>query len=232
MDDEYDRHDTADAYGREEGCFQDYRKGPFCFQNYIADFQDTCEPVDAQGLVTQFGLQPALLPNPSIEVGEIELEGADDAIMESKEIPASSAIQTPSFWASTSFYKELQLPLEVPDLGSDPKEDLKDYLHAVARRLSSNVFDQWLPLSPTRDSKDEGLSLPPRSDRLHALLERELNTERISVSLEGMALKQEAMESKWIDNEEGLPGVPKKVVSNVQPLLNLCLINLHTARGC
>lgn len=201
MDNDDIGEETADVYGRREECFRDFRGKPFRFQDCVQDIQLLSDPADAQGLILQPGLQSARLPNPSIDPDTFDCVDANARALEYCGSPERCTEEFSPFFSTTALLKDLQLPLELVDLDSNPADDLREYLNTVHERSYCNAFEQWLPLSPTRDDKGEGLMFPPKSGKLHSLLLRELDCERICVTQEALILEREAQESEGVGQD-------------------------------
>ena len=201
MDNENTTNETPDGYGRREECFRDFQANPFRFQDCVEGIQLLSDPVDAQGLILQPGLQTARLPNPSIEPDTLDCADTDTRALEYCGSPERCTGEVSPFFSITALLKDLQLPLELIELDSNPADDMREYLNTVYARLSCNPFEQWLPLSPTRDGKDEGLLFPPKSGRLRSLLLRELDCESVSITWEALALEREAQAPELADQD-------------------------------
>jgi hypothetical protein len=52
-----DAYESADAYGRNEGCFLNHRGPPFSVRDHIGGIQHTFPPEDFQDLISQSGLE-------------------------------------------------------------------------------------------------------------------------------------------------------------------------------
>lgn len=183
--------EPADAYGRHEGCFLDYKKAPIRFEDVLRNL----EPIrlvpsrnSSGGLIPEPGLQVGTFPEPSVGLDEpFETTGHEYSFDFTKEIGDSLTPLVPR----TSLLRDLQLPLELPDLRSNPIADLADYLKIVGEKRLGNPLAQWLPISPTIDEEDEGLHFPAKAARLHSLLLRELACESIEVPQEVTSSEQE-----------------------------------------
>lgn len=183
--------ESADAYGRRVGCFIDHLDRPLRFKDHMKFLEDACEATDSQGLVPQQGLRAASLPNPVVDLNRFEAGGFPEQTFVSNDIYLpSTARDSLETWSPASWVRQLQLPLELPILNSNPADDLRLYLSAVNERQSCNIVDQWLPLSSTCDIKNEGLSFPPSSARFHQLLCREIDKERIIATEDAFILEE------------------------------------------
>lgn len=202
MDNEDTTNETsADVYGRREECFHDFQDKPFRFQDCVEGIQLLSDPVDAQGLILQPGLQTARLPNPSIGPDTFDCEDTNTRALEYCGSPEKCTGEFSPFFSITALLEDLQLPLELIELDSNPADDMREYLNTVYARSSCDPFEQWLPLSPTRDDKDEGLLFPPKLGRLRSLLLRELDCESISITQEALALEWEAQASEFVGRD-------------------------------
>lgn len=184
--------ETADAYARHEGCFQSHQRRPFRFRDAIKDMRLSLQPTDAHGLVHQSGLNAVCLPDPVIDTDEFYLASTEQALDSS----CDPIDQTSRFFLLADHLKELQLPLELVQLDSDPAEDETEYLETIISRRTCNMSQQWLPLTPMNDRWDEGLQFPPGSGKLHSLLLREIDREKVSVSQQSLALEDEVCGSE------------------------------------
>lgn len=184
--------ESADAYGRYEGCFLDHRGRPFRFQDHISVIQNTCSPTATQDLTFRSGLEALDLPNPIIDPATFDTSSVSQICSRYDPDQAAETPPKPQGpWFSLLSADQL-LPLEVPILKSDPADDLRLYLHDIQEKRSCNMADQWLPLSPTRDAMDEGLLFPEGTYRLQGLLYREIDRECMSTSRGALALVEEA----------------------------------------
>ncbi|KAL6904257.1 hypothetical protein GGI43DRAFT_315231 [Trichoderma evansii] len=167
--------ETADEYGRREGCFRNYRQHPFTFQSYLKDLQSTQEATERDGLVSQPGLKAGVLPNPHIAE-----DGLDQHQRHQKnaETLLHDSPLVPSLPAANSHIKEFLIPVNDLDLGSCLESDLRDYLYPVWAKRYGNPFEQWLPLASTRPERDESLDFPPVLNRLWSQIHREIETDR------------------------------------------------------
>jgi hypothetical protein len=176
-----ERLDTADDYGRSEGCFIDHRSPPFCFEDYVAGLQETKEPVDANGLISVSDLQPGILPNPTIRIDDLDQTDTEESILLELQSDPMSQQRSNYLRNVSDLLHRCYVPLEVVQLDSDPDIDVADYLSIVSDRSNPDLVKQWLPFCPIRHDKGEGLDYPPHSNRFRCLLLRELEIERITV---------------------------------------------------
>lgn len=169
-----DIYQSAQTYGRNEGCLVDYCGPPFRFQDHLRLIQDTYSPTVSHDLISQSGLEALDLSDYVIDPSKFDAGQTLD-LCASYDINQNADIPS-------SLTKQVPLPLETPMLKSDPADDLRLYLRDVQRTRSCDMVDQWLPLSPTRDKRDEGLVFPESTSRFRLLLYRELDRESISTS--------------------------------------------------
>lgn len=171
--------ETADEYGRREGCLRNYRQHPFTFQSYLTDLQSTKEATERDGLVSQPGLKAGVLPNPQIaeEVLDQHQRHRKNAERLLHDSPPGFSLP-----AANSHIKELLIPVDDLDLGSCLQHDLQDYLRPVWAKRYGNPLEQWLPLASTRPERDESLDFPPVLDRLRAQIHREIETDKPIIS--------------------------------------------------
>lgn len=189
--------DTAAVYGRREGCFRDFQKKPFRFHDCAKGVRLLSDLVDSHGLIPQSGLQSTRLPNPSIDFDTFDFfPDTERRVHELCGSPQRCTQELSPFFSTTAILKDLRLPLELIELSSDPVYDMSEYLNTVHAASFCNAFDQWLPLSPTREDKNEGLSFPPNSGRLRSMLLRELDRERVSAAQGALDLEREAQDSE------------------------------------
>lgn len=171
--------ETADEYGRREGCFRNYREHPFTFQSYLTDLQSTKEATEKDGLVPQPGLKAGVLPNP--QIAEEVLDQDEHHRKNAERLLCDS---TPGYFlsATNSRIKQLFIPVKDLDLGSCPRRDLQNYLSSVWAKRYDSPFQQWLPLASTRTDRDESLEFPSLLNRLRAQICREIEIDRPIVS--------------------------------------------------
>lgn len=205
-------YESADSYGRFEGCFRDHRDRPFRFKDQIRSIRHACEETDAQGLVVQTGLVAASLPNSTINLDAGAIPDLY-AFYESS-YDSNIGLKSAEPWYPSSWAQELQLPLETPVLATNPADDVRLYLAAVKEKQSSDIIDKWLPLSTTRDDKDEGLAFPQSSARFQSLLYREFDHECVSTSKDALVLVEEVQNiCRPLTPEDRLPPFHKLYVS-------------------
>lgn len=72
---EDDAYESADAYGRNEGCFLNYRGSPFSVRDHIGRIQHTFSPEDFQDLISRSGLESLDLRGAVIDPGHFEAGG-------------------------------------------------------------------------------------------------------------------------------------------------------------
>lgn len=187
--------ETADSYGRRMECFRDYQASPFTFDYCVKDMGLQT----SRGLIHQAGLRTGSLPNPSIALDEPDFSASACDIRTYCHSPGREVSMTSP---SISALRSIQDPAPLPDTGSDPASDLCHYLTEVHLGLSCNLQREWLPLSPTNDQRDEGLTFPPRCDRLRRLLLRELDCEQISVCEQALALHRDIVDHGWATSRD------------------------------
>ncbi|PNY28337.1 Uncharacterized protein TCAP_01736 [Tolypocladium capitatum] len=182
--------EAADEYGRRSKCLQDHRERPFRFSDNVSYIHATVHETESDGLVGQAGLQVCSIPQPTIDLDASvdEREGGLLGYLGSSPCPMT---RIPPLLPQWSALKDLLVPLDQLDLGSAPDMDAREYLHEVSSKQSCHIPGTWLPLSPVKAERDEGLTFPPRSGKLHSLLERELEQEGIESS-EGQFEEDEA----------------------------------------
>ncbi|CAG9997423.1 unnamed protein product [Clonostachys byssicola] len=178
-DDQYEENETAASYARKEQCTWDHRKAPYRFESCVFTLSPSHEARDAQGLIDQDGLAAARLP-----------ETQDFDTLANCSSPPSFAFQPARSLRDRGFL------LELVNVGSDPAEDVKEYLTLVESANSCRLVDQWLPLCPTETRHDEGLSFPERSSWVHSLLLRALDKEQIELSKTSLELEAEVANPK------------------------------------
>lgn len=192
-DDHEPWEETPDVYGRSEGCFVDYTKSPYRFEDVARTLESTCAGTsrkDSCGLIDEPGLTIGSFPDVSIGLDEdLGIVEHPDLFELTNVVKAEYTVSP--FFSRTAFVRDFQLPLELPELRSDPAKDLEEYRQTVDKIRFDDPFHQWLPISPTRDEDGEGLRFPPTADRLHSLLLRELDCERFEVSVDAAALEEE-----------------------------------------
>ena len=185
-----DREESAIGYSQHEGCFVDYKSTPFRFEDVAQGLAATrATPSDERscGLVNEPGLQVGAFPKTSIDLEEtLESPGLERMLASTQ----CNGVTLPTY-SRTSLLKDLNLPLEMPELPSDPYQDLSDYLREVNEKRFGDPFAQWLPISRTKDEQDEGLRFPARAAKMHSLLLRELVCETIETSQGTVALTEE-----------------------------------------
>ncbi len=194
LEDTYSVADTADAYGRREGCFLDSQQQ--LFSDCLRGIQETYHNNDEESTLHQPKLRAARLPIPTIKPDGFKTSEESIDLLNAV-IEPDPEIGTTEFpiCSTTSLLRDLQLPLEVIDLGPDPIQDLKEYTNIVNSRLYPNALQQWLPISPTDDERDEGMCFPMETAKLRSLLVRELELERIAPCSGSLALQEEARNS-------------------------------------
>jgi hypothetical protein len=207
------RSDAAAVYGRRERCFQDFQKKPFRFRDCARGVQLLSDLVDTHGLIHQSGLPSARLPNPSVDFDTFDFPETEHKGHELCDSPQRCFPAHSPFFSTTAILQDLHLPLELIELSSDPVGDMSEYLNTVHAAYFCNAFDQWLPLSPTREDKNEGLSFPPNSGRLRSMLLRELDRERISATQGALDLEREAQDSELEHFDEARITYPVTTVS-------------------
>ncbi|VUC24858.1 unnamed protein product [Clonostachys rosea] len=179
-EDQDDEYETAASYARKEQCTWDHRRAPYRFEACIFTLSPSHETRDAQGLIDQDGLAAARLPDTE-----------DFGTRVNCSSPPQFAVRP-----ARSLLKDRGLLLELVNVGSDPVEDLKEYLALIENTKSCRLVDQWLPLCPTETRHDEGLSFPERSSWVHSLLLRAIAKERIELSEMSLELEAEVANPK------------------------------------
>jgi hypothetical protein len=111
-----------------------------------------------------------------------------------------------------------QLPslVEVPLLKSDPMDDLRVYFRDVQGKQSCDLADQWLPLDPAREQRDEGLSFPESTVRFQKLLYRELDQGSTSTSETASMMVEDALANGAPANFDFVLPVRKPAVSRAR----------------
>lgn len=191
---DHNGEEPADVYGRQSGCFVDYESAPLRFED-VAQSLDSTQLNPSRkgfaGLINEPGLHIRSFPKPHIDLEEsfasADVEGQLDVATGNGMRPDA----VPSVFSRTCHLRHLQLPLELPELASDPVQDLNEYFREINEKRFGDPFSQWLPLSPTKGEDDEGLGFPPTAARMHSLLLRELDCETIEISQEAADLKME-----------------------------------------
>ncbi|KAI6785249.1 uncharacterized protein J7T54_006891 [Emericellopsis cladophorae] len=174
--------EAADAYGRREGYFIDHQSHAFSFKEALRILQLKA----TSGIIHQPDLTAASFPLTKIKFGS-----GDDpvACRRAEDLCRTASNKRPMLFLSEfSFVRDSDIRLELPELTSNPDGDVEEYVRMVRSRLASNLSTQWLPLSPTKVEKDEGLQFPKHASRLRALLLRELDCERVPDSGESVLL--------------------------------------------
>ncbi|KAK5987971.1 hypothetical protein PT974_12107 [Cladobotryum mycophilum] len=187
--------ETADEYGRREKCLRNHRRRPFCFEACIPYLQDAIQPTGKDRLVDQPGLRVFTPPQPNVILDSFDFR---DAVVERfMALPQDPSLMNPPLIAGLDIYKDLLIPVESLDLGSNHEFDTRQYSKEVSAKRFSNPFDQWLPLSSVIVERDEGLPFPSHSSRLQSLLQREVDRERPISPNGASALEEEVHLSTW-----------------------------------
>lgn len=192
-DPEHMEIETADEYGRQEQCFQDYRGDRFGFHQHTSYFRGTAQRVGPDGLLGQSGLRSSSIPRPNLTAETMDLEYEVAAFLS---IPKSPPILP--LLGNFSTYKDFLLPVTELDIGCHPEADVKKYSDMLKGNMHCDLNDHWLPLSSIRFEKDEGLSMPAHSRKLQWLLRRELEREQIVLSSEALAFTEAACNSQFM----------------------------------
>jgi hypothetical protein len=165
--------ETADEYGRYEGCFRDHRAAPFRLSYHLPHLQQTLLPKDADGFVRQECLHRGRITAQPVDFRQ-------DCIAYSSNIFLCSLSESVNnlepLWLPLST-KRLKLTSDDLDIGSDPSVDYKYHLRGIAAKCSTDLRNQWLPLISVRTDNDEGLEFPPNAARLRLLMQREVDRE-------------------------------------------------------
>lgn len=101
----------------------------------------------------------------------------------------------------------------MPLLKSDPMDDLRVYFRDVQAGQSCDLADQWLPLDPTREQRDEGISFPESTVRFQKLLYREIDQGSISTSGTASMMVEDALTKGAPANFDFVSPVKKLAVS-------------------
>ncbi|KND93197.1 hypothetical protein TOPH_02457 [Tolypocladium ophioglossoides CBS 100239] len=173
--------ETADEYGRRSRCLQDHRKRPFRFRDNVSYIHATVHKTGSDGLVEQPGLRVCSIPRPTIDL-DASVDEREEELLGYLCSSPRPLTRIPPMIPQWSALRDLLVPLDQLDLGSAPDIDAREYANEVSSKQSCNIPGTWLPLSPVKAERDEGLTFPPRCRKLHALLERELKQEDIESS--------------------------------------------------
>lgn len=197
IENEFSGAEAAAVYARHNGYFSDHREAPFRLKDVVWGLESR-DSKSSQGastlLIDEPGLKNAPIPQAKIEINE-SLDDEDlHGPLEFDDADGETLVVPPPLASSKALLKDLQLPLELPELTSDPSRDLFEYHRLVKQKRSVDLFSQWLPISPTNDEQDEGLRFPEQAKRFHLLLLREIKHEQIEVTDESAALDQEIEE--------------------------------------
>ncbi|POR38060.1 Uncharacterized protein TPAR_01743 [Tolypocladium paradoxum] len=172
--------ETADEYGRRSKCLRDHRKRPFCFRDHVSYIHATVHETGSNGLVEQPGLQVCSIPRPTIDL-DASVDERED-LLDYWCTSTSFLSRIPPVFPQWRAIKDLLVPLGDLDLGSALGMDAREYFSEVSSKQSCHIPGTWLPLSPVKAERDEGLTFPLKSRKLHSLLQRELEQEGIESS--------------------------------------------------
>lgn len=189
--------EAASVYARHNGCFLDHRQAPFRLENVVCILKSTdSEPSEEASmlLIDEPGLQNSTIPEAKIELNESLEEEDSRGLLDFDYTNGETVVIPPPLVSSKALLRNLQLPLELPELTSDPGRDLLEYRRSVEEKRSVDLFSQWLPISPTNDEQDEGLRFPERAKKFHLQLLREIKHEQIEVVDASAVLVQEMEE--------------------------------------
>jgi hypothetical protein len=168
--------EPADVCGRREGCFIDHRSPAFSFRGALKGLRMKA----VSGIIHEPGLSVASLPLSKIKL-DVGYDLASCQLAEDLCHSSSDKPPTPSS-SKVELVRRKEIRLELPELASKPDDDFEEYTQLVRSRLHINLSTQWLPLSSIKSEEDEGLHFPRHAGRLRALLLRELEREKVSVS--------------------------------------------------
>lgn len=177
----FEQLETAAEYGRRSKCLRDHRKRPFCFMDHVSYIRATVYETKSDGLVEQPGLKACSIPRPTIDL-DASVDGREDLLLDYLCSSPSPLSRMPPVLPQWSAIKDLLAPLDQLDIGSTPDMDAREYFNEVSSKQSCHIPGAWLPLSPAKAERDEGLTFPLRSRKLHSMLEREVEQEEIELS--------------------------------------------------
>lgn len=189
----YERPESADEYGRRSGCFRDHRRRPFRFTNHVPVIHASALETASDGLVDQPDLRPCSIAWPAAS-----LETLVDPREEVLDHPCSSPLLSssePLLRPRPAAARNLFLPVDELDLGSVPDLDVQHVFQDVYAKQNCYFSTTWLPLTPVEPERDEGLAFPLQSCKLHSLLRRELDLERVASPDEALRYGDVAVDS-------------------------------------
>ncbi|PHH69206.1 hypothetical protein CDD82_7922 [Ophiocordyceps australis] len=215
--------ESAAEYGCRTGCFRHHQGQRFSLQRQLESLQDTVVATEPKRLIEQPGLPSCPIPKPIIKL---------DAAVEGQEQLVHFYCHTPNPrpWTlelvpGLAAIKKLLVPVDELDLASSPELDLLQLSDEVLMKRCWSLSSTWLPMSPVRTQRDEGLDFPPKCRKLHFLLNRELELEQISTSEQSEAFmaNEFALQSAACSSILCMPPTrPEAVTPPVSPMSGVC----------
>jgi hypothetical protein len=173
--------ETADEYGRAEGCFVDHHAAPFDPDYLLSRMRSPSGPVKTPAIIPQAGLRSAKLPHTTFQPDVLEFSEQHLQVLLGSRSPAP-------LWHPLSTPHSLKLPIEEIALGAEPHADVKAHKEELGKWDGLDLTSIWLPLAPTRAHSEEGLHFGRNHERKRGLLIRELERETIKQTREQQAL--------------------------------------------
>lgn len=165
--------ETADEYGRAEGCFQDYQGEPFNFKTCCRLLSTRTEQIEMGRLINEAQKFDIGIPEVELSLGNM-----DDAAKAQYEAMARLSTDEERLRVAYPRYsrvRERNLYLELPIIEDTQYSDLDELSKEVNAKRNADWKRQWLPLCSFKANRDEAMEFPPYIDRLPILIDMEIN---------------------------------------------------------
>lgn len=165
--------ETADEYGRAEGCFQDHSGYPFDFKTCCRLVSSCAAQREVESLIEEARTSNIEVPNVELSIGDLD-DAAQAQYGALARLPTDEERRRVSY-PRYSRVRERNLYLEVPLMETTPLSDTSELVEEVNKKRNADWTRQWLPLYSFKANRDESMEFPPYIDRLPTLIDMEIN---------------------------------------------------------